>query len=76
MSLETLVPDRIYLYAGNCIDLLSHLPANSIHSVVTDPPYDQAAFLNALAGATCDAVQRVRAGSFCRHWNDGCSRVS
>src|SRR5688500_11904403 len=30
---------RATLYAGDCIDWLKRQPANSVHAVVTDPPY-------------------------------------
>src|SRR5271166_5424977 len=30
---------RILLYRGDCLDLLSQMPADSIDSCVTDPPY-------------------------------------
>lgn len=30
---------RTTLYLGDCIDWLGHQPANSVHGVVTDPPY-------------------------------------
>jgi len=28
------------LHVGNCIDILSQYPENSIHAIVTDPPYE------------------------------------
>lgn len=31
--------DGIELYRGDCLEVLGHLPAESIHAVVTDPPY-------------------------------------
>jgi site-specific DNA-methyltransferase (adenine-specific) len=31
--------DGIELYHGDCLEVLGHLPAESIHAVVTDPPY-------------------------------------
>lgn len=30
---------RTWLYSGSCLDLLDHMPPNSIDAVVTDPPY-------------------------------------
>ena len=32
--------DPYKLYLGDCLDVLKQIPANSIDSVVTDPPYD------------------------------------
>jgi DNA modification methylase len=31
--------DRVTLHAGDCLDILTTIPDNSIDSVVTDPPY-------------------------------------
>lgn len=30
---------RVTLYAGDCLDVLDRLPANSVDCVITDPPY-------------------------------------
>jgi site-specific DNA-methyltransferase (adenine-specific) len=38
--LASLLPDnRAHLFAGDCLDLLPLIPANSIDAIVTDPPY-------------------------------------
>ncbi|MGL4745037.1 MAG: DNA-methyltransferase [Dermatophilaceae bacterium] len=31
--------DRVTLHLGDCLDVLADLPTDSVHSVVTDPPY-------------------------------------
>lgn len=31
--------DTDTVYTGNCIDVLQEMPAESVHAVVTDPPY-------------------------------------
>ncbi len=33
------VSDKIKLVRGECLDVLKNIPDNSIHSIVTDPPY-------------------------------------
>ena len=30
---------RVTLYAGDCLDVMSQLPSNSVDAIVTDPPY-------------------------------------
>ena len=32
--------DNISLYHGDCLEVMKQLPANSINTVITDPPYD------------------------------------
>lgn len=39
MNAPVFVHDRALLYAGDCLAWLTARPANSIHAVVTDPPY-------------------------------------
>jgi hypothetical protein len=30
---------RVTVYGGDCIDVLAQLPPNSVHAIITDPPY-------------------------------------
>lgn len=52
-----LVLDRygVELWHGNCLDVLRAIPDESVHAIITDPPYG----LNALpAGAVADTITR------------------
>lgn len=75
----SLLDGRVMLYAGDCIDVLASLPANSVDSVVTDPPYHLTSIVKrfgaegaaeAKAGAT-GAYQRASAGFMGKQWDGG-----
>lgn len=70
---------RVTLYPGNCLEVLTSLPENSIHSAVMDPPYHLTSIVErfgkegsteAKAGAT-GAFKRASAGFMGKEWDGG-----
>lgn len=70
---------RVTLYPGDCLDVLARLPANSVDSVICDPPYHLTSIVNrfggegaaeAKSGAT-GAYQRASAGFMGKVWDGG-----
>ncbi len=55
---------------GNCIDKMKELPANSVHAVVTDPPYGLA-----FMGRDWDDFEPREYQRFCAEWAREAKRV-
>jgi site-specific DNA-methyltransferase (adenine-specific) len=69
----------VTLHVGDCRDVLAQLPANSVDSIVTDPPYHLTSIVRrfgaegaaeARPGAT-GAYQRASAGFMGKQWDGG-----
>jgi site-specific DNA-methyltransferase (adenine-specific) len=54
------VDDLVTLYHGDCLEALSGLPEDSVHAVVTDPPYASGARTEASKSSSGAMVRGVR----------------
>lgn len=70
---------RVILYPGNCLEVLSSLPENSVDAVCCDPPYHLTSIVERFgkegsaevkAGAT-GAFKRASAGFMGKEWDGG-----
>lgn len=68
------------LYAGDCLDVLAGLPAESVDSVVTDPPYHFASIVkrfgddgaaSAKSSGATGVYRRASAGFMGKKWDGG-----
>lgn len=62
--------DRVTLYHGNCLDVLRTLPAESVESVVTDPPYALD-----FMGSHWDRFSPAAFQQWCTEWATECARI-
>lgn len=70
---------RVALHAGDCLDVLKTLPANSLDSCVTDPPYHLTSIVKRFGGAGAAPAQhgtdglyaRASAGFMGKQWDGG-----
>jgi len=76
MTVETFLDGRVTLHKGDCLDVLKTLDANSVDSVVCDPPYHLtsivARFGEEDAAKAKDGVyKRSSAGFMGKQWDGG-----
>jgi site-specific DNA-methyltransferase (adenine-specific) len=59
---------RATLYLGDCLEVLENLPASSVDTLLTDPPYCSGGYLEAQKNTPAQGLRgaTVRAGDF--HW--------
>ena len=62
--------EKNVVHCANCIDKMKELPDNSVHAVVTDPPYGLAFMGKSWDDFTSKEYQR-----FCTEWARECKRV-
>lgn len=80
MTVTEFLDGRVLLHAGDCLDVLSAMPENSVDAVVTDPPYHLTSIVERFgsadakptkaAGAT-DVYKRSAAGFMGKEWDGG-----
>lgn len=79
MTPQTFLDGRVSLYAGDCLEVLAAMPADSVDCVVTDPPYHLTSIVKrfgaagaaeAKEGAT-GAFKRASAGFMGKQWDGG-----
>jgi site-specific DNA-methyltransferase (adenine-specific) len=61
------------VHEGDCVELLQELPENSIHAVVTDPPYSLGKGFMGLEWDSFDSHKEFR--QWCEAWASECRRV-
>lgn len=77
MSTETFLDGRVTLHCGDSREVLGHLPANSVDSVVCDPPYALVSIgkrfgkPGAAPASGNEAYARASAGFMGKSWDTG-----
>jgi site-specific DNA-methyltransferase (adenine-specific) len=57
MTVETFLNGRVTLHKGDCLDVLKTLEANSVDSVVCDPPYHLTSIVARASGMSADKAE-------------------
>lgn len=76
---QTFLGGRVTLHAGDCLDVLDALPADSVDAVITDPPYHFNTIVKRFGGensaparhGTDGAFARASAGFMGKRWDGG-----
>src|SRR5208337_3840353 len=71
---RVLVPGRVVLHPGDCVEVLRGLKDNSVDSVVTDPPYALTSIVKRF-GQTSE-TDKTHTGDRARNRADGYARSS
>lgn len=66
MTPETLLGGAITLHCGDCLAVLDELPANSVDSVVTDPPYHLTSIVSRYGAKDSKPAKHQKSGLFKR----------
>ena len=62
---------RFTLHHGDCLEMLKKIPSNSVHSIVTDPPYNIS-----FSGSKWDSFgKNIQFSMWCREWASQCYRI-